>query len=81
MESLFGHAERSISMKKERCRTITLFNFRNRFLVTVICCSIYHWLEVSGEVDFLQCEAPVIKSLTTDILGNKSLVSKTLFQF
>ena len=26
-------------------------HLRNRFLLTVICCPIYHWLEISREVD------------------------------
>ena len=26
-------------------------HLRNRFLLAVICCPIYHWLEVSHEVD------------------------------
>ena len=57
---------------------------RNRFLLTVICFSIYHWLEVSCKVDILRARSAsdifIYDSLTTSgILGNKSLVSKTLF--
>ena len=63
-----------------------MLNLRNRFLLTVSCCPIYHWLKVSHEVD--KPRAPSGGEIfiddwptTSDILGNKSLVSKTLFQF
>ena len=56
---------------------------RNRFLLTMICCLIYHWLEVSRKVDI--SGAPSSSGIftedwptTSDILGNKSLVSKTI---
>ena len=31
--------------------------FRNRFLLTVICCPIYHWLEDSPEVDISRAQS------------------------
>ena len=52
----------------------------------MICCPIYHWLEVSREVDISRArsasdiftdDCPT----TSDIFGNKSLVSKILFRF
>ena len=30
---------------------VIALKLKNRFLLTMICCSIYHWLEVSHEVD------------------------------
>ena len=62
------------------------FIFRNRFLLTVICCQIYHWLEVSLEV-YISRARSVSEILTddwpttSDILGNRSLTSKTLSRF
>ena len=64
----------------------TNFGLRNRFLLTVICCPVYHWLEVSREMDISQAQS------TSDIftddwprtsykVDNKSLVSKTPFRF
>ena len=32
-------------------------HIRNRFLFTVICCPIYHWLEVSREVDISRVQS------------------------
>ena len=59
---------------------------KQRFLLTVIYCQIYHWLEVSHEVDISQARSAsdiFIEDwpITCDILGNKSLVSRTLFRF
>ena len=36
---------------------IYVFYLRNRFLLTVIGCPIYHWLEVSREVDISQARS------------------------
>ena len=59
---------------------------RNRFLLTVICFPIYHWLEVSHEVNISQAQSvgDIFTEdwpTTSDILGNKSLVSKILLWF
>ena len=60
-----------------------VLNLSNRFLPTVICCPLYHWLEVSHEVDI--SGASSMSDIftdklptTTEMLGNKSLASKTL---
>ena len=64
-----------------------LFCLRNRFMLTKICCPIYHWLEVSREVDISRAllRARDIFTddwpTTSDILGNRSFVSKILFRF
>ena len=53
----------------------------------VICCPIYHWLEVSCEIIISQVRSVSGVLFTddrptaNDILSNKSLVSKTLFRF
>ena len=59
---------------------------RNRFLLTVICCPIYHRLEVRPEVDISRARSVSDvftddRPTTSDILGNNSLVSKILFRF
>ena len=58
-----------------------VFDVRNRVLLTVICHPMFHWLEVSREVD--TSRAPIASDIFTgdlptanDISGNKSLVSK-----
>ena len=63
-----------------------VWKLSNWFLLTVICCPIYHWLEVSREVDISRARSA--SDIFTDdwpttshILGNKSLLSKTLFRF
>ena len=39
----------------EKCDFLKLVIYlRNRFLLTVICCPVNHWLEVSREVDISQ---------------------------
>ena len=55
------------------------FYLRNRFLLTVICCLIYHWL-VSREVDIsrAQSASDIFTDdcpTTSDILDNKLLVT------
>ena len=57
-----------------------VLNLSNRF--SVICCPQYHWLEVSHEVDI--SGASSMSDIftdklptTSDMLGNKSLASKT----
>ena len=40
------------------CERIVCCYLRNRFLLTVICCPIYYWLEVSREVDISQAGSP-----------------------
>ena len=60
-----------------------IFCLRNSFLLTVICCPIIHWVEVSHKVDIsrAQSASDIFTDdwpTTSDILGNKSLVSKTI---
>ena len=44
--------------------TFCMLQLRNRFLLTVICFPIYHWLEVSREVNISQ--APSVGDISTD---------------
>ena len=62
------------------------FCLRNKFLLTVICCPIYHWLEVSREVNISRARSASDRftddrPTNSDILANKLLVSKNLFRF
>ena len=75
----------SIELKLRHMINLSYY-LSNRFLLTVICCPIYHWLEVSCKVDISLVQSAndifIYDWLTTsDMLGNKSLVSKTLFRF
>ena len=43
--------------------SINIFYLRNRFLLIVICCSIYRWLEVSREVDKSQNDVTLVRAV------------------
>ena len=65
-------------------RVFTIFK-RNRFLLTVICWPKYHRLGASLEVDISQrgSTSDIFTDnwpTASDILGNKSLISKTRFR-
>ena len=53
-------------VEKNISEFLTLHNLRNRFLLTVMCCPIYHcWRSVVKWI-YHECKARVIYSLTTD---------------
>ena len=45
------------SLKLSTAHTDAVLELRNRFLPTVICCPIHHWLAVSREVDISRAQS------------------------